>query len=282
MSLTPEQKTTYGAIIDSILANSDLERVSARTIRNDLSDRLGKDVSEYKSAINALIGERFDHASHQAKGGAAHEPNSTTNGIVKSIEKPVTPVSDEARSSFSPAVKRSASESELSEPIDVPKPKKKRVKVQSAEDDDAAFAARLQAEENSRARPTRGGGPKKRSSVKKDKSVKKRKSAAKVKAEDDSEVDSSGETVVKEKKGGFHKLMVLSEPLSSLLGETVLSRPQTVKKIWEYVKERDLQDPDDRRQIRCDDAMRQVFRSDKVHMFTMNKILGQNLYAQDE
>lgn len=76
--------------------------------------------------------------------------------------------------------------------------------------------------------------------------------------------------------------MNLSAPLSSLLGETQLSRPQTVKKIWEYVKARELQDPNDKRQIRCDDAMRAVFKSDRVHMFTMNKILNQNLYALDE
>jgi upstream activation factor subunit UAF30 len=77
--------------------------------------------------------------------------------------------------------------------------------------------------------------------------------------------------------------MALSPALSSLLGgETQLSRPQTVKKIWEYVKERDLQDPADKRQIRCDDAMRAVFKQDRVHMFTMNKILNQNLYAVDE
>lgn len=76
--------------------------------------------------------------------------------------------------------------------------------------------------------------------------------------------------------------MALSEPLAQLLGESQLSRPQTVKKIWEYVKARDLQDPQDKRQIRCDDAMRAVFKTDRVHMFTMNKILNQNLYAVEE
>jgi upstream activation factor subunit UAF30 len=76
--------------------------------------------------------------------------------------------------------------------------------------------------------------------------------------------------------------MALSAPLTALLGETQLSRPQTVKKIWEYIKAHDLQDPSDKRQILCDDAMRSVFKSDKVHMFTMNKILNQNLYAVDE
>lgn len=76
--------------------------------------------------------------------------------------------------------------------------------------------------------------------------------------------------------------MNLSEPLAELLGVSQLSRPQTVKKIWEYVKARDLQDPADKRQIRCDDQMRAVFKVDRVHMFTMNKILNQNLYAVDE
>jgi upstream activation factor subunit UAF30 len=76
--------------------------------------------------------------------------------------------------------------------------------------------------------------------------------------------------------------MVLSQPLAALLNETELSRPQCVKKIWEYVREHDLQDPNDKRQIRCDDAMRAVFKQDRVHMFTMNKLLATNLYATDE
>lgn len=206
----------------------------------------------------------------------------------------------ERRTDKSPP-KRSApddDESELSEPIDEPKPAKKRKHV-SAEDDDAAFAARLQDEENRLARPTRGGNTRKRAPTKKDKIVsKKKKSAAKVKDEDDSDM-ASGSEEKKEKKGGFHvcsrdlclrinllisvqKPMLLSESLSALVGETELSRPQTVKKVWEYIKGHDLQDPNDRRQIICDDMMLRVFKQDKVHMFTMNKILNQQLYPKDE
>jgi len=75
---------------------------------------------------------------------------------------------------------------------------------------------------------------------------------------------------------------MLSHSLSNLLGETQLSRPQTVKKIWEYIKAHDLQDPNDKRQIRCDSSLRAIFKTDSVHMFTMNKILNQNLYPIDE
>lgn len=70
------------------------------------------------------------------------------------------------------------------------------------------------------------------------------------------------------------------EPITN--GSWQLSRPQTVKRIWAYVRANDLQDPNDKRMIRCDDALRAVFKQDKVHMFTMNKILSQNLYVPDE
>ena len=76
--------------------------------------------------------------------------------------------------------------------------------------------------------------------------------------------------------------MALSSQLAALVNETQLSRPQTVKKIWEYVKARDLQDPSDKRHILCDDALRAVFKSDKVHMFTMNKLLANHLYPAEE
>jgi len=174
-------------------------------------------------------------------------------------------------------------ESELSNAPTTPSPKKKR-KAEPATDDDAAFAAKLQAEENSRARPTRNGVNKKKVVVKKKKSSKK-KASEKVKAEDDSDLDGSetGDDKKVNRSGGFHKPLLLSPPLSALLdGEIQLSRPQTVKRIWDYVKEHDLQDPTDKRLIRCDDAMRAVFKQDKVHMFKMNKILGDNLFNPDE
>lgn len=58
---------------------------------------------------------------------------------------------------------------------------------------------------------------------------------------------------------GFNKPLRLSEPLSNLLGEPELSRPQIVKHMWNYIKENSLQDPSDRRNIICDDRLREVF-----------------------
>ena len=109
-------------------------------------------------------------------------------------------------------------------------------------DSDAAFAAKLQAQENGRIRSTRGGGPKKAVSAKKKSPKKKKKTSAKVKAEDDSDLDGSGSDV-KERKvnrsGGFHvsrlmpkwivhclanswqKELLLSPPLSALLDNEI-------------------------------------------------------------
>jgi upstream activation factor subunit UAF30 len=59
-----------------------------------------------------------------------------------------------------------------------------------------------------------------------------------------------------------------SDALVSLVGEPRLSRPQTVKRIWEYIKGNSLQDPSDGRFILCDGPMKAVFNTDKLHMFT--------------
>lgn len=72
-----------------------------------------------------------------------------------------------------------------------------------AMDDDAQLAARLQAEEDGRARPTRGVAKRKIAPSKSSNPKKKEKSAKKVKAEDDSDVEDSSGPEVK-KTGAFH------------------------------------------------------------------------------
>ena len=61
-----------------------------------------------------------------------------------------------------------------------------------------------------------------------------------------------------------------------------LPRPQVVKKLWEHIKGHELQDPNDKRQIRCDEKMQAVFKQARVDMFQMNKLIGNHLYPVDE
>lgn len=283
MSLPPEVETNFITIIDSILAASDLNTISEKRIRKGLQAAVQYDITPQKAPIKTLIMARFD------KFIAEKNAPPQTNGH-SSVAKDESSESPRPKQEISPPTsdrghKRTSDDDELSDVPISPSPKKKR-KVEHFVDADAAYAAKLQAEENSRARPTRGGASRKSTTIKKKKRNPKKKTSDKVKAEDDSDLQDSGSEAVEKKvnrSGGFHKPMTLSAPLSALLdNEIQLSRPQTVKRIWAYVREHDLQDPSDKRMIRCDDAMRAVFKQEKVHMFTMNKLLGQNLYSQDE
>ncbi|KAJ5235502.1 uncharacterized protein N7469_004670 [Penicillium citrinum] len=277
MSLSSELRDQYTGIIDSILSKSDLNTISEKRIRKGLQDVIGYDLTAQKVAIKELIMQRFDIFA--AKNGVAESPEETgaSNGYrgdsASAVPSPPP--------SSSPVKRQPDSEEASDRSGTSPPPKKRKPDANADVDADAMFAAKLQAEENSRARPTRGGNNRRAAPVKK---KSKAKTSKRVKAEDDSDVESGSDTKKEvNRTGGFHKPLNLSPALSSLLGgEVTLSRPQTVKKVWQYIRENELQDPADRRQIRCDEAMRAVFKQDRVHMFTMTKILNQNLYNPDE
>lgn len=74
------------------------------------------------------------------------------------------------------------------------------------------------------------------------------------------------------RKNAFNRPAILSAELGALVGETELPRPQVVKKIWEHIREHDLQDPSNRQFILCDDVMKRVFEVDRVSMFKMNSV----------
>ncbi len=84
------------------------------------------------------------------------------------------------------------------------------------------------------------------------------------------------------KSNPFNEPMRLSNALSEFLnGKEECSRPQTVKHLWNYIKEHQLQDPKDRKYIMCDEKMRALFKTPRVHMFTMNKLLSSHLYPKE-
>lgn len=79
-----------------------------------------------------------------------------------------------------------------------------------------------------------------------------------------------------------HRYATASNRSIILTDSSKLSRPQVVKKLWAHIKSNDLQDPNDKRQILCDDAMQAVFKLSKVDMFQMNKLIGSHLYPVEE
>jgi upstream activation factor subunit UAF30 len=76
----------------------------------------------------------------------------------------------------------------------------------------------------------------------------------------------------------FMKAMTPSPALAKIVGDKPLPRTEVVKKLWAYVKKKDLQDKKERRNINADDLLREVFGGKKtVSMFEMTKLVNNNL-----
>ncbi|KDO35066.1 hypothetical protein SPRG_01130 [Saprolegnia parasitica CBS 223.65] len=82
--------------------------------------------------------------------------------------------------------------------------------------------------------------------------------------------------------GGFASEMVLSPELAQVLGVDKSSRPQLVKKMWDYIRDHGLQDPSDKRTILLDDTLKGVFKRDSFTMFSMNKFLKRHVKKESE
>jgi DNA topoisomerase-3 len=68
-----------------------------------------------------------------------------------------------------------------------------------------------------------------------------------------------------------------SAALAAVIGEGVVSRPEVVKKLWDYIKAHNLQDAKDKRRINADAKLRPVFGKDSVTMFEIAGLVGDHL-----
>lgn len=76
----------------------------------------------------------------------------------------------------------------------------------------------------------------------------------------------------------FMKAMTPSAVLAAVVGVTPLPRTEVTKKVWEYIKKFNLQNPENRRMIDADDKLVAVFGGKKqVSMFEMTKLISDHL-----
>ena len=66
--------------------------------------------------------------------------------------------------------------------------------------------------------------------------------------------------------------------LGLIVGANALPRTQVVKKLWAYIKRKNLQDTQNRRMINADDKLKAIFGGKKqVSMFEMTKLVSTHL-----
>ena len=68
-----------------------------------------------------------------------------------------------------------------------------------------------------------------------------------------------------------------SDEFSAVVGSAPLTRADAVSKVWHYIKERKLQNPQCKREIMADGKLQALFGKNRVSMFEMNKLLNRHL-----
>ncbi len=75
----------------------------------------------------------------------------------------------------------------------------------------------------------------------------------------------------------FMKALTPSKELAVVVGAAPLPRTQVVKKIWDYIKKNNLQNPKNKRNILADGNLKQIFGKSEITMFELASIVGKHL-----
>ncbi len=83
--------------------------------------------------------------------------------------------------------------------------------------------------------------------------------------------------VARTPNAAFMKALTPSAELAAVIGATPVPRTEVTKKIWDYIKKHDLQDPKNRRNINADEKLKPLFGKAQVSMFELTKIVSGHL-----
>jgi len=72
----------------------------------------------------------------------------------------------------------------------------------------------------------------------------------------------------------FMKPVKPDDKLAQVIGSEPLARTEVTRKLWDYIRGHNLQDPSNKTFIKADDKLKQVFDGkDRVSMFEMTKLV---------
>jgi len=84
-------------------------------------------------------------------------------------------------------------------------------------------------------------------------------------------------TAANEKSSAFMKALKPSPALAAIVGSEPLPRTEVTKRLWDYIKAHNLQNPANKRNILCDAKLKAVMGKDEVTMFEMTGLVGKHL-----
>jgi upstream activation factor subunit UAF30 len=80
--------------------------------------------------------------------------------------------------------------------------------------------------------------------------------------------------------GAFMKPVQPDAALAEVVGSDPLPRTEITKRVWDYIRSHNLQDPQNKRMIKADDKLRAVFNGQsEVSMFEMTKLVNGHVKA---
>ena len=79
-------------------------------------------------------------------------------------------------------------------------------------------------------------------------------------------------------RGALSGLVTPSPELAHVVGSKPLTRGDAMKRLWDYIKKHDLQDPENRRMVRADANLLPVFDGkEALSMFEMTAYVSRHL-----
>jgi chromatin remodeling complex protein RSC6 len=89
--------------------------------------------------------------------------------------------------------------------------------------------------------------------------------------------------MARQKNSAFMKPVYLSSNLENIVGSGPMPRTEVTKKLWDYIKKNNRQDPNNKRNIIPDDNLSQLFgTSDAVDMFKMTSLVSKHMSPDSE
>jgi len=261
--------------IQQIIDEGDFSQLTFRIIFTNLQKYFDCDLDEKKKFIRQTINSIIEKSSEQDQIENQQDNNHQDDSHTSTETS--TP-----RSNSTPSKKRKTREEKKNgnanneentkedEPVEYMEVSEKDVQLQQLLFEAAKFGASL---DTTRTRTRQS--PKK-------KILKKQKKGHPSEGNETNEGD--GEVPAKKKKNsGLAKPVFLSPQLADFLGgEEKLPRTEVVKKLHSYIKENNLQDPKDKRKIKFDDKLQEVFKCKSTDFFKLNRLLSKHIKTADE